>query len=265
MQRLYGSVQGSRASGSTDGFTGGSAITQDRACCSKVYLVFGLQVTVVSAIGLYLMFVKDIREHMKDANVVAFWVPMWVIMLVTMIVLHSYYDETPQNIYAQFVYLLAWGFPLAVVSCGYYPGSGVLIIPGVMCLGVGFIMLSALARWTLNWGYHALAITLLSSIPFQLICWNNVDEFEGSGMPPPAVTFILCNLFMVLVETYLVWKTEQSLDTHGTDQIWTTTADLLLASFGLPCIFPCQVLVLKLGWNCCGSRYLEGKGRGEDV
>lgn len=265
MQRLYGSVQGSRASGSTDDTAVCSDTTQVNAWCSKVYLVYGFQVTFVTAIGLYLMLVRDIREQMQYVNAIAFWIPMWIVMLVTMFVLHSYYDETPHNIYAQFAYLFSWGFPLAVVSCCTYPGPGVLLVPGVMCLSVGFLVLSALARWTLNWGYHSLAIVVLSSIPFQLICWNHVDEFEGDDMPPPAVTFIICNLFMILVEIYLVWKTEKSLEAHGPDQIWTTTADLLLASFGVPCIFPLQVTVLKLGWKCCGSRYLEGRGRAENV
>ena len=230
---------------------------------SKVYLVFGFQVSLVSVIGLIMMLNEDIRDAIQDMNMVVFWVPTWILMGITMFCLHAFYEDSPQNIFAQFAYLFTWGSALAVVACDFYPGAGVLMLPGVICLGGGFLGLSLLARRTLNWTYHAIVLVVCTSIPFQIVANNNEDQIEGGEMPHPAVTFICCNIFMALVEIYLIWKMSKSMEAHGTNQIWISTADLLLASFGVPLIFPCQVIVLKLGMNCCGSRYLEGR-KGKD-
>lgn len=259
MPPLYGAVAPPPAARAVDG-PADTAVTRD--WLSKVYCVFGLQVSFVSCVSLFFMLHQDVHNRIQNMNEPAFWIPMVAVQLVTLLMLHNFYDSEPSNIYAQFAYLLTWGFALAVVGCSYYPGCGALIIPGVLFMGVGFLALAVLARCTVVWGHHAIAIAALTSVPFEVVAWRHAYLQENDDVPA-VVNIALCNLFMVLVEIYLVWKTEKSFEAHGTDQIWTTTSDLLLASFGVPCVFPLQVVVLNLGWNCCGSRYLEQKKKRE--
>lgn len=269
MQRSeYGAVTGGSGSSSSPAkLTDKLTDAEYNGWLSRVYVLFGSQVLIVSGMSLFFMLSKGLRNALSGVNSAAFWIPLTLLMLVTMVWLHTVSDTSPANIHAQFGYLLVWGSALAVVSAAAYPGAGVLVTPGILIMAGGFFVLGAFARFNpyrLNRTYTAILIMVVTTVPFQSVCWKNEEYFKGDGMPEPVVTFVTCNLFMVLTEYYMLWKTDQSLEEHGADQVWCTTADLLLAIFGMPCIFPVNTVVLKLGWKCCGDRYLAWKNKDDE-
>lgn len=220
-----------------------------------VFAIFSIEVLAVSILCLVCTLDQNVRNWIQDLEGPSAWVPILLAMFITWILIVWLGERHPANIYVQMIYLAVWGAAVAAVSAKNYPGFGVLITPGILILGVAVAVLAAYARLTAyRFDYmNAFAFVAVgSTIAFQVMCWNNDDQFDGySGAL--WVPFSLCNLYLVLVEAYLIWKTRQQETETDNGDVWRVTATLLQESFGMPLLMPLPI-VGKLIW-VCWNRY----------